>query len=84
MQPLFLPLFLVYRLILQLNGLLTCVRKDKQICIQTYKHTLFGKQFQETGHTPGFKKGVTLFKIDRVKSCEVQGGSQEMVVMVVG
>ena len=50
---------------LQVKGLLTWVRKDKQIHVHTYihtyihTHTFFMKQFQETrcvptaGHTPG-------------------------------
>jgi len=31
---------------------------------------------------PGYKKGVALFKMASVKSCEIKGGSQEMAVMV--
>jgi len=43
----------MYGLLSPVNGLLTWSRKDKQINIHT--HTLFGKQFQETGHMSGLK-----------------------------
>ena len=53
---------------LQVKGLLTWVRKEKQIYIHTYIHTLFVKQLQETGRAPGLKRKGKSIEFSVVKT----------------